>query len=58
MWRISRIAPNERKPREAVPVYVLDEFGRACHRTIRGRGVVGRLIDQNGKKMRKGLKSE
>jgi len=51
MWRISRIAPNERKLREAVPVYVLeDEFGCACHRTIRSRGVVGRLADKRKRK--------
>ena len=37
-----KAAPNERKPREALPVGT--ETRQHCHRTRNGRGVVARLF--------------
>ena len=52
MDQIPNIAPNERKPREKDTLYI-PWYGRACHRTIDGKGVVGRLAKRGKKRGRR-----
>ena len=44
MYQEPTPAPNERKPRETLPVGT--EARQRCHRTRNGRGVVGRLMQR------------
>ena len=44
MYQEPKAAPNERKPREALPVGPQER--QHCHRTRGGRGAVGRLIQR------------